>query len=710
MITINALIKSTTENIVYRVLWFSEKDNLVYLFNMETQSMPYAERYADVEKRIIDGELRIESSDPYSKILRETEIPDKSKQARDQIWEFVGELVLCEPDIYEKAKRGKLVSEKKSDGGKTFAVIHRYLKRYWYYGKSKNAFLPQIENRGGKGKKRTASADGAKRGRPRKYDDSTGINIDENISRIFEKAIKKYYHNRNEYTFKAAYEMMLRESFSKHTKQPDGAVTTKLLPVDKLPTIGQFRYWYSKTYDIREKVTRRKGETTFALEYRAVLGKSDAAVIGPGSKYQIDATVADIYLVSRFDRKNIIGRPVVYFIVDMFSRMVAGLYVGLEGPSWTGAMMALANAMSDKVKYCAEYGVKINDKDWPCHHVPEVILGDRGEMESNSVETLINALGVRIENAPAYRGDMKGIVERKFRTININATAFLPGYVKPDMPKRGGKDYRLDAKLDLHQFTKIMILSVLFQNNEHFLATYERDADMIAAEIPPIPLKIWEWGIPNRMGLLRSCDEETVKLCLMPAGTATVYSKGIQFKNIYYLSDRAIAERWFENARAKGSFKVNVSYDPRNMSNIYVRVPGENIYDQCYLAEWENKYRNRRIEEIDYLVETEKQMLNKHESAELKAKLDLNAEIENVVKDAEEMARQTAIPKSKTQRTKDIRSNRNAEKERNRLIEAFIPSDTETEPIYPQETNDEEISPAMRLIIKDLEERLNDRK
>jgi len=197
---------------------------------------------------------------------------------------------------------------------------------------------------------------------------------------------------------------------------------------------------------------------------------------------------------------------------------------------------------------------------------------------------------------------------------------------------------------------------------------------------------------------------------LMPTGTATVSAKGIRFKGIYYLSDRAIAERWFENARAKGSFKVNVSYDPRNMSNIYVRVPGENIYDQCYLAEWENKYRNRRIEEIDYLVETEKQMLNKHESAELKAKLDLNAEIENVVKDAEEMARQTAIPKSKTQRTKDIRSNRNAEKERNRLIEAFIPSDTETESIYSKENDEEEISPVMRLIIKDLEERLNDKK
>ncbi len=71
--------------------------------------------------------------------------------------------------------------------------------------------------------------------------------------------------------------------------------------------------------------------------------------MGPGAKYQIDATVGDIYLVSQFDRSDIIGRPVMYFVMDSYSRMVTGMYVGLEGPSWAGAMMAIENAASDKV-------------------------------------------------------------------------------------------------------------------------------------------------------------------------------------------------------------------------------------------------------------------------------------------------------------------------------------------------------------------------
>lgn len=707
MITVNTLIKSIADETIYRVLWMSMEKDIAYLFDLCTQKMPFAVSCREIELRIDKGEWSNDVHDYYVQPVSENEIPEELKQLRNQTWELMQDILLCEPDIYEKNRRTQLVSEKSTCSNKTIMTIHRYMKRYWYYGKTINAFIPEYAKRGGKGQERSASVGSVKRGRPRKYDDSKGVNVDQNIQNIFEKSVKKYYHTRNEYTFKATYEMMLREHFSKPIKSPDGSMSYELLSVSELPTIGQFRYWYSKTYDVREKISKRKGETGFMLEHRAVLGKSDYGVIGPGAKYQIDATIADIYLVSRFDRANIIGRPVVYFIVDVFSRMVAGIYVGLEGPSWAGAMMALANAMSDKVKFCSEYGVEISESEWPCRHVPESILGDRGEMESNSVDTLINALNVRIENAPPYRGDMKGIVERQFRTINTNAVAFLPGHVKPDMSKRGGKDYRLDAKLDLQQFTKIMILNVLYHNNEHFLGTYERDADMISDGVPPIPIKLWEWGIPNRSGRLRSFDEETVKRCLMPTGTATVSAKGIKFKGIYYVSDRAVAGRWFETARANGSFKVDVSYDPRNMSSIYVRIPGENTYDTCHLADWENKYSNRRLEEIIYLLETEKLMRKQNEPLELKAKLDLNAEIEKVVHDAENMASQTVVSASKSERTKNIRENRTAEKEHNRHNEAFTSVEYKVIDDKVKESEAEEISPAMQLIIKDLEERLN---
>lgn len=502
---------------------------------------------------------------------------------------------------------------------------------------------------------------------------------------------------------------MLKEYYTEKVALPDGDFKLQLRSQDELPTIRQFRYWYSKTYDETAKFRARKGDSAFERNYRAVFGKSDTNIMGPGFQYQIDATVGDIYLVSCFNRASIIGRPVIYFVIDTFSRMVAGMYVGLEGPSWTGAMMALCNAASDKVAYCREYGIEIADEQWPCRYIPDTILADRGEMESKSVETLINTLNIRVDNTPPYRADMKGIVEQFFRTINTQTTVFLPGHVKPDMLQRGGHDYRLDAKLDISQFTRIMIQCVLNHNNEHYLDSYERAEDMIADDVIPIPINLWQWGISHRSGRLPSVPENTLRLCLMPTGTATVTGKGIRFKGLVYLCDRAVREHWLESARARGSFRVKVSYDPRNMSNIYIRETADAAFETCFLAEWEMKYQSKSLDEIYCLQETEKKLKGRYAPKQAQSHVDLNTEIEKVVREAEEMAKQTALPSSKAVRIGSIRENRAAEKLINRQTETFtLDKEIVDKAEIPASPEDETLSPTLSMIKKKLEERLDE--
>jgi hypothetical protein len=706
---INDVLKARENGHFIRILWMVSEPKSICLFDMDTLAMPYWVSYTELQGQLDKGMLVIQDSDPFLPVVPEDYLSDSEKNFRDKLWELMSNIVLDEPTIFHKKGRGAVIEKAVRDTGKTMSTLHRYLKQYWKRGKTKNAFLPNYQNCGASGKERNSGD--SKRGRPRKYDECSGRNVDEETKRIFEKAVKKYYHNRDGYSLKAAYELMIKEHYTKFAAQPNGTAKAELLPANEIPTIGQFRYWYGKKHDVREKIVGRKGESKFSLDHRALLGKSDYGLMGPGAKYQIDATVGDIYLVSRFNRADIIGRPVIYFVIDMFSRMVAGMYVGLEGPSWAGAMMAIANAASDKVKYCAEYGVAIADGEWPCRHMPNAILGDRGEMESKAAETLINALNVRVENAPPYRADMKGIVEQYFHTINTKAMAFLPGHVKPDMTERGGRDYRLDAKLDIRQLTKILIQCVLQHNNHHFLDGYERTADMIADSVEPIPAKLWGWGISHLSGALRSFPEETVKLCLMPTGTASVTAKGIRFNGLYYLCERAESEHWFETARAKGSYKVDVSYDPRNMGAIYVREP-DGAFDACFLAEWQDKYTDMCLDEIRYQQESEKLLRRQNEAREMATKADLSAAIDSVVAEAEAMARQTAVPKSKLARTKDIRENRRAEKERSRREEAFslgsdVPPPTPDSAETPK--NRAAISPTLAMIQQQLEERLNEK-
>ena len=609
-LSVNLLLKSIDCGHLMRILWVSPERKGVYLFNCDTLEMPELVEYADLQKLTDDGLYEIQETDPYFVTVTPEQLNENKRQARDRLWSLMAPLVTDEPRILDKRGRNQILAETIAKTGKTRGVLQRYLKTYWKRGKTQNAFIPDFHKRGGKGVEHRGGA--VKMGRPRKYGDSVGVNVDDAIKAIFESAIKKYYHTRDEHSLQHAYDMMIKEHYTRFIPQDNGGSKAELLPADKIPTIGQFRYWYGKKHGVTEKLIKRKGETKFSLDHRAVTGKSDFGIMGPCAKYQIDATIGDIYLVSRFNRADIIGRPVIYFIIDVFSRMVAGMYVGLEGPSWAGMMMAIANACSDKVKFCAEYGITITEEEWPCRYVPNVILGDRGELESKSVETLISTLNVRVENALPYRGDMKGIIEQYFKTINTNAIEFLPGHVKKDIGERGSKDYRIGAILDIHQLTKILIQSALYHNNQHLLETFERTADMIADDVPPIPLKLWNWGISHCSGLPRSFPEDAVKLALMPMDSATVTAKGIRFKGLYYICERAVSERWFETARAKGSFKVDVSYDPRNMNRIYIRQSDGSI-DSCHFTEWQEKYTDKCLDEIIHLHEAAKQAQREHE-------------------------------------------------------------------------------------------------
>src|SRR5690606_15397502 len=110
-----------------------------------------------------------------------------------------------------------------------------------------------------------------------------------------------------------------------------------------IPSFDQFQYWSNKDHLRLEIKRKRMGAKRYDKDMRGLLGTSNAQVIGPGSRYQIDATIADVYLVSRLDPSLIVGRPVVYVVIDVFSRLITGIYIGLEGPSWVSAMMALAN-------------------------------------------------------------------------------------------------------------------------------------------------------------------------------------------------------------------------------------------------------------------------------------------------------------------------------------------------------------------------------
>ncbi|MGL5942123.1 MAG: transposase [Waterburya sp.] len=687
MLYVNDLIEWVNESQevkVERIVWIDENYVIAFIFDIKTnKGVPYPKKIKEIEDAISEGYALKLKSDPWLRIVTEDNLSEKEIEIRERAWSLISNIVQQEPEIYERKLRGSLVMEiiSQSEEKITKKTIYGYLRKYWQRGKTKNALLPDYSNSGGKGKTKKYSSD-KKRGRPRKYQKITeigkGVNITEEDRQIFRIAIAKFYNNRKGNFLTTAYKLMLKDYYTEEIVFDEQGVRRSILvPPDRQPTLTQFRYWYDKEHrDIKKTVSSRRGARAFALEHRAILGTSKQETIGPGSRYQIDATIADVYLVSKYNRNWIIGRPVVYIVIDVFSRMITGVYVGLEGPSWLGMMMALVNAATDKVEFCAEYGIEITEEEWLSHHLPDAILGDRGELAGKSVETSINNLGIRIENAAPYRADWKGIVERHFRIIHEKVKPFLPGYVDIDFTQRGGKDYRLDSKLDLEGFTKIIIYLILQHNNHHYLKNYDRQEMMITDDVQPIPKELWQWGITNRSGRLKTFPEDIVKLNLMPTEKATITPKGIKFKKLYYTCEKARREQWFEKVRSKSLSRddkyLDISYDPRKPDFVYLRSLDGKDYEKCSIIDFENTYAGKTFDEIEYLFAYEQLQQQKYQGEQIQKEVDLMAKIESEIKRATTL---TNAVQNKTlsnnQRVKGIKGNRAFEKEKRRKEEAF---------------------------------------
>lgn len=673
ILTVNNLIHWEQEESTERILWIDNQNTVSFVVDIFAKGYSPILRNIDVVTDCLNTRRAVLlTEDPWAMIVHDRELKEKDKKKRDKAWEIISFVIneCGEPDIFNSHVRSKVVNKASEKFSISNRTVYEYLKRFWQRGKTINALLPDYYRCGGIGKEKNSGT--VKRGRPRKGSKDAGINIDEKTKEVFMASIKRFYYTSQKNSLKTVYELMRKEFYTSSYRYENNIRKPVLLDSHLVPTFGQFKYWFYKERNLKKEISLRKSAKNYSLENRAIIGNSTIEAMGPGSIYQIDATIADVYLVSRYNKNWIIGRPVVYAVIDVFSRMVTGIYIGLEGPSYVGAMMALANACTDKVQFCREYDIHITEEEWPVHYLCETIIADRGELEGKNIENLISAMHVKIQNTASYRADWKGIVEQHFRLTNLKVKPFLPGFINEDYRQRGSRNYALDATLNIYQFTQIIIKCALYHNNQHNLMNYNREEMMISDEVEAIPIKLWNWGIQNRAGKLRFVSEDIIKLNLMPRDMATVTAQGIKFKNIYYGSEIALKEHWFEKARNKGSWKVDVCYDPRDMNYIYIPGSDNKSFEKCFLLKHEERYLDKSYEEIEYLIEKEKIELRQKEEEELQSKVDLMSEIEEIVKEAKRNMEESSVAtQSKTKRIKGIKNNRKVEKILNREDEAF---------------------------------------
>jgi len=633
MIAVNQVLLLSGEERV-RVLWVDEKYTYIYVISIDSNSLPERIDISD----IYDDYEAIE--DPFSYLLDDSNATEKTRLARDKAWSIVSSIVSEVPEIYIKQQRGSILKDTIETKGVHKKVLYNYLKKYWQRGMTKNSLLGDYSKCG---KVKTGDL---KPGRKREFADveGEGTAITPKIKKIFETVFKEHAKNADKRSMASSYRKMLVEYFKDDENKP---------------SYHQFIRRYKRFSSPEESLKAKVGEKNFNKDNRPILSNSTKEAFGPGSKYQIDATIADVYLASEINREWIIGRPVVYFCIDVFSRMVAGIYVGLEGPSMASARMAILNCVADKVEFSAKYGIEIHEEEWPVKNLPKVFLADNGEMKGVTAENIIQQFGIEIQTAGSYRADGKGIVERHFRTMHDYMKPEMPGFVLPDFRQRGGHDYRLDGKLNLKEFTALIIESTI-EHNKKLITNYTFDIKLAESGVLETPVELWKWGIKNRSGNFKAVPEDQLKAALLKHKKVSASRRGLRlFKDLYYTLPLAMAEGWFISSQGKKYIRLDIAYDPRDLSEVYVKYKGK--YHSAVPTPSSDKFKYF-LEDCVFYDKLKQRQAKGYKSVEFDNMVKAQESLKRVISEASKEADVQIIDPKSPKRAKNIRDNREIEK------------------------------------------------
>lgn len=595
---------SAVENGLYRVLnVFSDVACLV-LFPLDFTSAT-VKPFAVLVKHFVDDvtNIRIQPavySLPAYLMLSEEEIPEKQRERRDRNFLLINEIVSDDDFLFDYAtkKRAPDLASYAAQIGCDRKQLARLLTQYWRYGQDKMALLPAYALSGGLGKDKSVSdkpLGAPKKPRTLAVERSSKYKISSTDKEKFSKALKKYYLKESGTNLAKAYEGLLRDGYSNELRIANASDRPPCIP-----TLRQFTYWAAKLYTKDHIVKSKTTESEFLRNKRAILGSVSQHSVLPGSHFEIDATVADVHVVSELGKQYVLGRPTIYVVVDRASRMIVGLHVSLFFASWKAARQALVNCFLPKVEYCQQFGIEIDESEWPCAHIPKSLVCDNGEMIGLQPQSVLSPM-TQLDFTPPYRPDCKGVVEKRFDILNKEVIHDLLGSTRGGNVVRGSRDPRFDAVYTVKEINKYMIKAVLEHNRSVFEDLAFASQLLIEKDLAPTPINYWKIHIAQHRHDLKPASRDDVIARLLPSVQVSMTRSGIYFNGLYYSCDEVEQLNLPSIARTSGRWRLDARIDENTTNYIYVRLAKNQPFTKCTLLSRNRVVEGKSMFEVEFL-------------------------------------------------------------------------------------------------------------
>lgn len=639
----NAVFQRENEPI-QRLLWQSSDGKQCACIPVEGAHWPLVCNMKELEQAMATGKA-VEVPDT----LVQDHCPDDAltaaqRRKRAEAWEQVSGLVK-HPDIFDPVRRGELVEAAAKANGVHAITVRKHLRRYWQRGQTMDALQPDYRRCGAPGTARTVGT--VKLGRPsavaiKGNNGSGGSDTDSGVANVglvlteadhkaMNAVIEKHYRSERRFPFKRVYGMLLAAYYiNGYETAANGVAEPQLKPVAERPTFAQFRYFFEKHHRKDTSLRDRVGEVNFGRNHRGLLGVQSQMATGPGDLYMIDATTADVNLVHSGRPSMVVGRPILYMVVDAFSGLVAGLHVTFGGASYSAAGMALWNAYCDKAEFCRSLNIPLTPEHWPSRGLPHTLLADRGEMLGKATNQLVERLGINITNTAPYRADAKGLVERHFRLRNEEVIKWLPGAVPDEHAVGAAKNnYRKKSSLTREEFTAALVHAII-AHNVCVRAPGHYRAEVIRDDVEQRPYKLWAWGRPR----LKTLDQAAVRVCLLPPVEGTVTDRGIRVNGALYTCRTEQAENWRSRARTK-VWQVPCVHDPSLVDCVYLLGKRAGDMELCQLDLVDQRFAGWTFGELEAYQRSEREALAAARNDDYQTKATATARIESIVAGAE---------------------------------------------------------------------------
>lgn len=520
-----------------------------------------------------------------------------------------------------------------------------------------------------------------------------------------------------------AYDAVLRRYFREPVEAPDGSsVKMVTLPEEERSVSYKMLYNYIRKHT-EDYSCKGKDERDKQNNNRQLVGNSRTGVYELGQIVEADEMELGCYVVDQNDGETVLGKAVVYCMVEVLSGICIGAYVSLENNSMRGFQQVFLSLLEPHKNQTKGYNIDYDEEDWPSMIVPNEIRCDRGsEYMSKAYSKAMGELGIRNTPVPPGCGSLKGVVESFNGLVQTYLKAQLKnnGYIEDKY--RGGDLAKGAACLTLEEIRGLVYQSVILYNRRVFEGLI--DKKYVDNNVSPTPKGIFAYEKAHG----RAGDPTNVNDATRPAYLFAMLAKEEEKRKFTWNRRKGIVytfyktelrfysqEPWFLDILKDEPHPedIEVRYNVDDIRNVYIRYKKEiHRVPLAEKIEQQYTYADLTWDEYDECIRKKRDSKVMKEAKQVY--LDTKLNLQDTVEKQAEMAKALnpkkkkkygkAHPEDKTAKKQEMRKDPD---EITKRSYSFIDPEPEKETLTKQQ---EELAAIEHLRIPDEMRTMGDRK